>query len=55
LGLAYVLEGRVAAGLALVEQGVGQAVAMGRPKSLVLPVARLSEASLLAGHLEEAR
>ena len=55
LGLAYVLEGRVAAGLALVEQGVEQAVAMGRPKSLVLPVARLSEASLLAGRLEEAR
>jgi tetratricopeptide (TPR) repeat protein len=55
LGLAYVLEGRVAVGLALVEQGVEQAVAMGRPKSLVLPVARLSEASLLAGRLEEAR
>ena len=34
LGLAYALEGRVAAGLALVEQGVEQAVARGRPRSL---------------------
>ena len=30
LGLAYALDGRVAAGLALVEQGVEQAVARGR-------------------------
>ena len=54
LGLAYALDGRVAAGLALVEQGVEQAVARGRPRSLVLPVACLSEAYLLAGRLEEA-
>ena len=54
LGLAYALDGHVAAGLALVEQGVEQAVVMDRPRSLVLPVARLSEAYLLAGRLEDA-
>ena len=54
LGLAYALDGHVAAGLALVEQGVEQAVAVGRPKALVLPVIRLSEAYLLAGRLEDA-
>jgi tetratricopeptide (TPR) repeat protein len=54
LGLAYALDGHVAAGLALVEQGVEQAVAMDRLRSLVLPVARLSEAYLLAGRLEDA-
>ena len=36
LGLAYALDGHVAAGLALVEQGVEQAVAMDRPKALGL-------------------
>ena len=55
LGLAYALEGRVAAGLALVEQGMEQAVARGRPRGLALVVAWLSEAYLLAGRLEEAR
>jgi len=54
LGLAYALDGHVAAGLALVEQGVEQAVAVGRSKALVLPVVRLSEAYLLAGRMEDA-
>jgi tetratricopeptide (TPR) repeat protein len=54
LGLAYALDGRTAASLPLVEQGVEQAVAMGRPTSLVPAVACLSEAYLLAGRLEEA-
>jgi tetratricopeptide (TPR) repeat protein len=55
LGLAYTLAGRVAAGLALVEHGVEQEVARGRPQSLPSVVTRLSEAYLLAGRLEEAR
>jgi len=55
LGLAYALEGRVAAGLALAEQGVEQAVARGPQRALALVVAELSEAYLLAGHLEDAR
>jgi tetratricopeptide (TPR) repeat protein len=56
LGLAYALEGRVAAGLALAEHGVEQAVVRSRPRrSLALVVACLSEAYLLAGRLEEAR
>jgi len=55
LGLAYALEGRVAAGLALGEQGVEQTVASGRARSLAFVVACLSEAYLLAGRLEEAR
>ena len=55
LGLAYALEGRVAAGLALVEHGVEQLVARGRPWRLALLVAWLSEAYLLAGRLEDAR
>ena len=55
LGLAYALDGRVAAGLALVEHGVEQAVARGRPRGLALVVACLSEAYLLAGRLEDAR
>ena len=55
LGLAYALEGRVTAGLALVEQGVEQEVARGRPRCLALVVACLSEVYLLAGRLEEAR
>jgi tetratricopeptide (TPR) repeat protein len=54
LGLAYALEGRATAGLALVEHGVEQAVATGRSRALVLAVARLSEAYLLAGRLEDA-
>jgi len=55
LGVAYVLDGRVAAGLALVEHGVEQTVATDRPRPLALAVARLSEAYLLAGRLEDAR
>jgi tetratricopeptide (TPR) repeat protein len=55
LGLAYALEGGVTTGLALVEQGLEQVVAMGTQRSLVLVVAWLSEAYLLAGRLEEAR
>jgi tetratricopeptide (TPR) repeat protein len=55
LGIAYALDGRVAAGLALVEQGVEQAVARGRVRPLAFLVARLSEAYLLAGCLDEAR
>ena len=55
LGLTYALEGRVAAGLALVEQGMEQTVARGRPRGLALVVTWLSEAYLLAGRLEEAR
>jgi tetratricopeptide (TPR) repeat protein len=55
LGLAYALDGRVAAGLALVEHGMEQAVARGTAGTLVRVVAWLSEAYLLAGRLEEAR
>ena len=55
LGLAYALDGRVAAGLALAEHGVEQAVAGGRPRILVHTAVPLSEAYLLAGRLEEAR
>src|SRR5262249_56101132 len=55
LGLAYALDGRVAAGLALVEHGVEQEVASARSRRLALFVACLSEAYLLAGRLEEAR
>ena len=55
LGIAYALDGRIATGLALAEQGVEQAVARGRPRSLSLVVAWLSEAYLLACRLEEAR
>jgi class 3 adenylate cyclase/tetratricopeptide (TPR) repeat protein len=54
LGLAYALDGRVAAGLALGEQGVEQQVARGRPRALALFVTWLSEAYLLAGRLEDA-
>jgi tetratricopeptide (TPR) repeat protein len=54
LGLAYAMEGRVAAGLALVEHGVEQAVARGRPSFLASSIACLSEVYLLAGRLEEA-
>jgi tetratricopeptide (TPR) repeat protein len=55
LGLAYVLAGRLAAGLALVEHGVEQENTIGRPRALALVVAWLSEAYLLAGRLEDAR
>jgi tetratricopeptide (TPR) repeat protein len=55
LGLAYTRAGRVAAGLALAEHGVEQAVAVCRPRILAFAVIQLSEAYLLAGRLEEAR
>ena len=55
LGVAYALEERIAAGLALAEHGVELAVARGRARILPLMVTRLSEAYLLAGRLEEAR
>jgi tetratricopeptide (TPR) repeat protein len=55
LGLAYALDGRVAAGLALAEHGVEQAVAVCRPRILAFAVIQLSEAYVLAGRLEEAR
>jgi tetratricopeptide (TPR) repeat protein len=55
LGLAYTLEGRVTAGLALVEHGVEHDVASGRPRRLAPAIACLSEAYWLAGRLEEAR
>jgi class 3 adenylate cyclase/tetratricopeptide (TPR) repeat protein len=56
LGLAYALEGRVAAGLALVEQEMERQVARGRSGGrLGLVVPRLSEAYLLAGRLDDAR
>ena len=54
LGLAYALAGRVAAGLALVEQGVEHAVARGGSRRLATMVAWLSEVSLLADRLEDA-
>src|SRR5437899_3308042 len=54
LGLAYALDGRIAAGLALAEQGVEQAVARGRSRSLAPMVAWLSEVYLLVGRLEDA-
>ena len=54
LGLAYALEGRAAAGVALVEHEVEQEVARGGSRRLALFVACLSEAHLLAGRLEEA-
>jgi class 3 adenylate cyclase/tetratricopeptide (TPR) repeat protein len=55
LGLAYALDERGAAGLALIEQGVEQAVTMGVRRYLAFMVTWLSEAYLLAGRLEEAR
>jgi tetratricopeptide (TPR) repeat protein len=54
LGLAYALDGRVAAGLALAEYGVEQAVTSGRVRNLAPSIACLSEAYLLAGRLEDA-
>jgi tetratricopeptide (TPR) repeat protein len=55
LGLAYTLEGRVAAGLALVEHGVEANVPRGNPRVLAFVITCLSEAYLLADRLEEAR
>jgi tetratricopeptide (TPR) repeat protein len=55
LGVAYILDGHVAVGLALVEQGVEQEVVSERPRNLVPVIAHLSEAYLLAGRLEDAR
>ena len=55
LGLAYALEGRVTAGLALVEQGVAPDMARGNPRVLAFVITCLSEAYLLAGRLEDAR
>jgi tetratricopeptide (TPR) repeat protein len=55
LGPAYVMEGRVAAGLTLVEHEMEQAVARGRQRLVALLVIRLSETYLLAGRLDEAR
>jgi tetratricopeptide (TPR) repeat protein len=55
LGLAYALDGRIAAGLALAEHGVEQALARGRARSPAPAISCLSEAYLLAGRLEEAR
>ena len=54
LGVAYALDGRITAGLALVEQGVEHVVARGRARSLALAVVCLSEVYLLADRLEEA-
>jgi class 3 adenylate cyclase/tetratricopeptide (TPR) repeat protein len=54
LGLAYALDGRVAAGLVLAEQGVEQQAAMRGPRLLAPALICLSEAYLLAGRLEEA-
>ena len=55
LGLAYALEGRIAAGLALAEHGVEQIGARGRARSLTPAITCLSEAYLLADRLAEAR
>ena len=55
LGVAYAMDGRIAAGLALVEQGMESVVARGRARGLAPAVVCLSEAYLLAGRLEEAR
>ena len=55
LGLAYALDGRVAAGLPLAAHGVEQSVTDGRPRNLVPAIVYLSEAYLVAGRLEEAR
>jgi tetratricopeptide (TPR) repeat protein len=54
LGLAYVLDGRSDAGLALVEQGVEQQVARSRRRRLAYAILCLSEAYLLTGRLVEA-
>jgi class 3 adenylate cyclase/tetratricopeptide (TPR) repeat protein len=54
LGLAYALDGRGVAGLALVEHGVEQAFARGRARPLTTAVAWLSEAYLRVGRLADA-
>jgi DNA-binding winged helix-turn-helix (wHTH) protein/tetratricopeptide (TPR) repeat protein len=54
LGAAYVLTGRSADALPLLEQAIEQAVAMGYMIDHALRVAWLSEAYLLAGRLDEA-
>ena len=54
LGLAYALEGRGTAGLALVEQGAEANVARGNPRVLAFVITCLSEAYLLADRLEDA-
>jgi tetratricopeptide (TPR) repeat protein len=57
-GLAYALEGRIAAGLALAEHGVEQVAPRGRrgrARNLAPAISCLSEAYLLAGRLEDAR
>jgi len=54
LGLAYALDGRVTAGLTLVEHGVEQQATSGRPRNLLPVIVHLSEAYLVAGRLEEA-
>ena len=54
LGLAYALDGRIAAGLTLLEPGMEQAGAMDILR-LAPAIACLSEAYLLAGRLEDAR
>jgi tetratricopeptide (TPR) repeat protein len=54
LGLAYALDGRVAAGLPLAVHGVEQSVTSGQTRHLVPAIAYLSEAYLVAGRLEEA-
>src|SRR5262245_10709463 len=55
LGVAYAMDGRIAAGLALVEQGLESVVTRGRARGLAPAVVCLSEAYLLAGRLEEGR
>ena len=54
LGYAYVLAGRVAEALPLLEQMVEQATLTRRPGGQPLWVAWLSEADLLAGRIEDA-
>ncbi len=55
LGLAYAQDGRVAAGLALLEHGVEQLAARGKPRRLAPSIAGLSKAYLLADRMEDAR
>jgi tetratricopeptide (TPR) repeat protein len=54
LGYAYTLCGRLTEGMPLLEHAVEQTVAEGRRVNMALWVTRVGEASLLAGHLEEA-
>ncbi|MBI3330123.1 MAG: hypothetical protein HYZ81_25875, partial [Nitrospinae bacterium] len=54
LGYAYALSGRVAEGLSLLQQAVEQAASMGISAIQSRRLAYLSEAYLLAGHLDEA-